>query len=537
MRFKRAFISTAIITAGFFFLSFGSLRPAAQAAEFNFDNSTWSIQTMIEDSASIFGISQAFERGGTRLNRGVALNRGLNFQVAGDYIYLSYLQPDSSLMRQDVNDAGEIRKVSLAIADPIGSVKKILQLKAVPAPGATAAGAAKAAATDDKGRVYLARLNEIQIWDPNLGLGSLNTAVENGSTVKPMFRLTGFTNANGVAVTRENGILVVYGTDRTRGTLTRFQLAETGDLITGATKTGLGASGEMVVTAGAPSLRGVEVAPNGKVWIAAHDANTVFVVDPVAVSVISGGVLSSPKAFDVAFSRTKAFVSRDTDQKVDVFDLATLAFERTLDPFASAPYPASPNGGVDDGRLDPLATFAGLDCDPAGFLYLAHERSELLNTADDDALLKATLPAAINEFGAFDLTGGSVTFKSKPNKDKFSVSGVWNPSAVSDGVDPATEDVVFAMSDVRGGTFTQTIRAGSIRSKKGGTLFTYTGAKGAITALEIDMSRRTFSVTGKGLDLSAISDPNITMTLRIGNDAGTRNVLFMIVPGGFLYQP
>lgn len=536
MKLKRTFLAAATIAVGLIFLSFGSLRPAAHAAEFNLDNTNWSIQTLIEDNSSVFGISQAFEHGGTRLNRGVALNRGLNFQPTGDFIYLSYLQPDISLIRQDANDAGEIRKVDLTSTNPIASVKKLLQLKAVPAPGATATGPAKAVAVDDKGRVYMARINEIQIWDPNLGLGSLNAGTENGSTVKPMFRLTGFTNTNGVAVTRENGILVVYGSDRTRGTLTRFQLTESGNEITGATKTGLGATGEMVVTTGAPSLRGVEIAPNGKVWVAAHDANSVFIVDPVAVSIIPGGVLASPKAFDVAFSKTKAFVSRELDQKVDVYDLATLTLERTLDPFAAPPYPASPNGSVDDGRLDQQAMFAGIDCDPLGSLYVAHERSELLNTADDDALLKATLPMAVNDFGAFDLTNGSITFKAKPNKDKFSIAGVFNPSAISDGVNPATEDVVFTMTDLHGGTFTQTFRAGTIQSKKRGTLFTYVGAKGGVTSLQIDMSRRTFSVEGKGLNLSAITDPSITVSLRIGNDAGTKNVLFLITPTGFTYQ-
>lgn len=535
MKVKRVFVTAAIVAAALFFLSFGGLRPAVRAAEFNLDNTSWSIQTLIEDNSSVFGISQAFDRGGARLNRGVALNRGVGFQVTGDFIYLSYLQPDPALVRQDVNDAGEIRKVDLSVTDPIASVKKLLQLKAAPYPGATAGGAAKGMAVDDKGRVYLARINEVQIWDSNLGLGSLSAGTENGTTIKPVFRLTGFTNTNGVAVTRENGILVAYATDRTRGTLSRFQLTEAGNDIVAASKTGLGASGEMVVTSGAPSLRGVEVAPNGKVWVAAYDANAVFIVDPLAVSVVSGGVLASPKAFDVAFSKTKAFVSRELDQKVDVYDLATLTLERTLDPFASPPFPASPNGSVDDGRLDPQAMFAGIDFDPLGFLYVAHEQSELLNTGDDDALLKAALPMAVNEFGAFDLTAGSISFKKAANKDKFSLTGLFNPSAISDGVNPAIEDVVFSMSDVHGGTFTQTIRAGSMQSKKLGELFIYTGAPGGVTELQIDMSRRTFRVAGKKLNLSAITDPNITVSLRIGNDAGTRNVLFSITPVGFSY--
>ena len=153
----------------------------------------WSVAHIVDVDDVIFGINQD---AAPRDNRGLALSPD------EQYLYLSYNNPVNQRL---------VRKIKLSesltsVADPANNHAAVVaQLD-------LGSGApANALATDDKGRVYLARPQKIWIYKPDLSAALLHS-------------IDGFTNCEGVAVTRESGKLVVYVTDRTTKLLKRFEL-------------------------------------------------------------------------------------------------------------------------------------------------------------------------------------------------------------------------------------------------------------------------------------------------------------------------
>jgi len=184
-----------------------------------------------------------------------------------------------------------VRKIDLTVADYLDAT--VARVEGV---------RGKAIAVDDVGRVYLAEGSAVKVY--NAGLTTELYSI-------------GTTKCEGVAVAREGGTLALYATDRTDMTLTRWELGESGDLITGAAQAGLDGDGQIGVT-GANSLRGCEIDPLGRIWMADIGAGLVFRVDGDGSGLISTAV---GNAIDVGFDGTQALVTQYTNRTITALDL------------------------------------------------------------------------------------------------------------------------------------------------------------------------------------------------------------------------
>src|SRR5207302_5301865 len=167
-------------------------RPCAAAAEAQAYK--WSVQYLIDNSQSVFGRSQAVY---PRRNRGLAISPD------GRYLYAGYHQSfdPSGAYRGRAGyhtGFGEVRRIDLTVPDYERATLGVLRGP----PG-------KAIATDDEGRVYIADQQAIRIYDAGLSRQQFSIPVD---------------ACEGLAVTRESGALVLYATDRNRGTLGRWVL-------------------------------------------------------------------------------------------------------------------------------------------------------------------------------------------------------------------------------------------------------------------------------------------------------------------------
>jgi len=250
----------------------------------------WRTQHIVDHDDVIRGVDQG--DAGPRHNHGLALSPD------EQYLYLSYTHPATQRL---------VRKIKLSETDPANNHAAVVaQLD-------LGSGApAKALATDDKGRVYLARPQKIWIYKSDLSAA--------------LHSIDGFTSCEGVAVTRENGKLVVYATDNTTRLLKRFELTEGADeTITASTKAGLDGDGEVLIrdtinNLNAVSPRGLDVQSNGVIWVADVNAHRVFRFNPNGSSIASVG---GNRAMDVAIdeARGEVYVSQYTLRKIKVFDL------------------------------------------------------------------------------------------------------------------------------------------------------------------------------------------------------------------------
>jgi DNA-binding beta-propeller fold protein YncE len=234
----------------------------------------WSVQYIIDNSRTVLGHPQKVS---PRHNRGLAISPD------GKYLYAGY--------HHSFNNTGEVRRIRIDVADYDRATEAIL-------PGYLS----KAVATDDKGRVYICDTASIVIYDALLEQRQLRipTAV-----------------CEGIATAREGAELVLYGSDREDGTLSRWVLQEADGRVTAATLSGFDGSGVIKVQ-GAFDLRGVEVDSRGNVWIADHRGGKVFRVGPGGKEVKSVEV---PHAGDIAIDGQRVFVTRATDGVIAVLDL------------------------------------------------------------------------------------------------------------------------------------------------------------------------------------------------------------------------
>jgi len=110
--------------------------------------------------------------------------------------------------------------------------------------------------------------------------------------------------------------LVLYGTDREDGTLSRWVMQESGADVTAATLSGFDGSGVMKVP-GAFDLRGLKIDAKGNFWMADLRGNKVFRVSQDGKDVKSVSV-SVP--VDVAIDGERVFVTRSTERAITVMD-------------------------------------------------------------------------------------------------------------------------------------------------------------------------------------------------------------------------
>ncbi len=287
------------------------------------------MQYLIDQSQSVGGKSQW---AGPRDNRGLALSPDRRFLYAG------YNNPSSG------DNPFQVRKIDTTIADYTDATVAILT-----------GYRGKAIATDDVGRVYLAEGTKVAIFDAGL--------------TTSLYEITGLTATEGVAVTRENGALVLYTSDRTVKTLTRWVLTEAAGGVSAATKTGLGGSGVLGLSAApASNPRGVAIDLAGRIWVADLGDNKVFRVRADGTALTSVAVA---KAMAIAFDGTQALVTQSTNRTIAVLDQETMAAvpgSPLTPPWAALAL--DPDGQSGGGALSGIAMGDG------AFVYVSNEAGQ-----------------------------------------------------------------------------------------------------------------------------------------------------------------
>jgi hypothetical protein len=293
-----------LITFVFVFALVASVIPSANAT--TFDNLQWSVQYMIDTSQSDFGQIQ---------DPSPRDNRGLAISPDGRYLYAGY------------NNGPAVRRIDLTVSDYIDAADS--QVTGV---------RGKSIDVDDAGRVYFAEGTSIKVYNADLSSN--------------VFNLTGLTNSEGVAVTRESGQLVLYNSDRNTGILEKWLLAESGGSITGASlDASFGSAGSVALVS---NLRGVEVDPTGKIWVAGYGNNTVYRVSSDGLTVDS---LSANNPMDIEFLADTALVSRYTNRAISQFDMVTMLSSGADITVLWAALELDPDGQSAGGALSGLAVF------------------------------------------------------------------------------------------------------------------------------------------------------------------------------------
>lgn len=259
---------------------------------------TWQIQHILDNDDFVMGVQQSHDDA-----RAPRDNRGLALSPDHQFLYLGYNNPAERRL---------VRKISLRVKDPASNSLAVVAQLALP----TSSAPAKAIAVDDRGRVYLARGNVIEIYDEDLSAR--------------LYTLAGLEKCEGLAVRRLAGKLLLYVSDRERGTLSRFEIAEgEGEAVRSARRAGLDGDGEIAV-AESRSLRGVALQSNGVVWLADREAGQVFRLHP------QGGMntIAVRHAMDIALDerRGEVFVTQDTLRTLAVLRLTDGMPLRTLAP-------------------------------------------------------------------------------------------------------------------------------------------------------------------------------------------------------------
>lgn len=295
---------------------------------------SWAVQHITDVDDVIFGLNQ-----GQALNPAPRDVEALALSFNERYLYLSYLL---------THDKRVVRKIDLEIADPANNHAKVVAQLQFP----NGAPQLEALATDDRGRVYISLGAEIRIYDSNLS-ALLHT-------------ITGFTDCEGLATRRENGVMSVYATDRLDKTLERFELSEgAGEAMSGAVKAGLDGDGEVLIPT-ATTPRGLAIQSNGLIWVADNGGNAVI---RFYANGTFRGTTNVPKAHDLAIdaSRNEVFVSQGTVRTLKVLNVWNGQVKRTLTPPGVA-LNLDIDGDAGDGAL------AGIDVASCKRVFVANRR-------------------------------------------------------------------------------------------------------------------------------------------------------------------
>ena len=167
-----------------------------------------------------------------------------------------------------------------------------------------------------------------------------------------------------------------------------------------------------------------------------------------------------------------------------------------------------------------------------GHPFSAIDTGQILNTGGWDFVNNGTFGGDGNEsinwnlIGSAASRGGTIPFStfcaelelSQEAPKRFELHSRFMLGTSSGGIDPLTEAVTLQI-----GTFSTTIPVGSFaKARNGGFAF-----EGVINSVNLEVRIRpldknsfTFKAEGKGVDLSALTNP-VTVVLTIGNDTGT----------------
>jgi hypothetical protein len=301
------------------------IQESEKVSYIDLDNLDWSIQILTDQSETVFGDPQQYRP------RDV---RGLAMSLDGSYLYAGY--------NNSLYEGGEVRRIDLSLSGNIEPfVNRVTGVRG------------KSIAVDDVGRVYLAEGATIQVYDPNL--------------YTHLFTISGLNTTEGVAVTRQEGQLVLYNTDRTDGTLQKRILTEDGAGISGATPDiNFGVNGSVTL---ADNVRGVEIDNQGRIWVAGFGNGTLYRVSADGVTVDS---ISVDNPFDIGFDGNVLLVTRYTDRLISRFDADSLT---SLGSDLTVPLD---DLGLDSSETNKEAAFSGIVVLPGDGFYLAHEAGQTL---------------------------------------------------------------------------------------------------------------------------------------------------------------
>ncbi len=319
----------------------------------------WSVSYLVDNSRTVFGRPQK-----------VSPRHGRALAISPDhkYLYAGY--------HHSFNNSGEVRRIRIDVADYDRATEAIL-------PGYLS----KALATDDKGRVYIGDTAAVVVYDALLEQRQLRIPT---------------TVCEGIAVLREGAELVLYGTDRQDGTISRWVLQESEAQVTAAALSGFDGSGVFKVP-GAFDLRGIKGDSKGNLWTADLRGGKVFRVSPGGAEVKSVAV-SSP--LDVAIDGSRIFVSRSTERAITVLDdevnvLGTLSVpweELELSPYGNSRNGALSGIAVVQGKGFFVVNEAGQTANQRSTYGRIDEHSDMINgkmyrdvfADDNEPILRAT---------------------------------------------------------------------------------------------------------------------------------------------------
>jgi DNA-binding beta-propeller fold protein YncE len=285
----------------------------------------WSVQYIIDNSRTVFGRPQKVSPRG---------NRGLALSPDGKFLYAGYMH--------SFGGNGEVRRISLDSNDYDRATIAIL-------PGPMG----KAIATDDHGRVYISDENAIVVYDAELRQRQLELP-----TIK----------CEGIAVAREGGELVVYGSEREEATVKRWVLKEKDAIVTEAKPKGFIDGSGVIRVPDALDLRGLKEDEKGNLWIADLKGGKLFKMSRDGKEIASAKVKTP---MDVAIDGGRVFVACSLDRSIAVFD-------ETLTPLGTLGVPweeleLSPLGNNHHGGLCGIAALPG-----RGF-FVANESGQTAN--------------------------------------------------------------------------------------------------------------------------------------------------------------
>jgi hypothetical protein len=149
--------------------------------------------------------------------------------------------------------------------------------------------------------------------------------------------------------------------------LTRYELTESGALITGHTMAGLGGTGQINAT-GASDLRGVGVDDLGRIWMADKSGGKVFRIDNDGTDLFS---VVLDNAIDIDFDGERAFVTQYTTRTISVFDEDMPLVDVVGVPWTGLEL--DPDGQSGGGALSGIVVLDGL-----GF-YVSNETGQTAN--------------------------------------------------------------------------------------------------------------------------------------------------------------
>ena len=270
----------------------------------------WSVQYLIDNSRSVFGRPQKVS---PRHNRGLAISPD------GKYLYAGY--------HHSFNNSGEVRRIRIDVPDYERATEALL-------PGVLG----KAITTDDKGRVYICTESSVVVYDAALEQRQLRIP-------------TGI--CEGVAAVREGGELVLYGSDREEGTISRWLMQESGANVTAATLSGFDGTGVFKIP-GAYDLRGLKLDKKGNIWLTDLKGGNVFRVGPGGKDVKSVAVTTP---MDVAIAGQRVYVTRWTERAITVLDDEVNVLGSLNVPWEELEL--SPFGNSRDGALSGIVVVAG----------------------------------------------------------------------------------------------------------------------------------------------------------------------------------